>query len=38
MKNTYYTPMIELLEVVVEKGFQGSNNDENGTITAPGWN
>lgn len=37
MKNKeYVSPQVEVVTVVVEKGFQASTN-ESGGITAPGW-
>ena len=36
MKNNYQSPMVEVITVIVEQGYQASGNNDGG-IVAPGW-
>lgn len=36
MKTTYESPTLELIEVQVEQGFNGSGNGDGG-MSLPGW-
>ena len=36
MTNEYESPMVEVITIFVEKGFQASGNNGGG-IAAPGW-
>jgi len=36
LKENYTSPMLEIIIIDVERGFQSSGNNDGG-ITAPGW-
>ena len=37
LKKRYKSPDVVIIRVLVEKGYSGSGNKEDGGIDAPGW-